>query len=56
MSEEFAYREGEGVGDKTLEYWKNTHRDFFNNQLKEYEMVFNEDMEVVLEYFEVLYS
>ena len=46
---EYAYKEGEG--DKSLEYWKKVHKDFF---IKEAEGNFNESMEVLCEEFELL--
>ena len=49
ISEEYAYKEGEG--DKSLEYWKKVHKDFF---IKEAEGNFNESMEVLCEEFELL--
>lgn len=42
----FAFLEGEG--DRSLEYWRAVHRDFFLRA-----GVFSEDMELVCEYFRV---
>ena len=52
VTEEFAYIEGEG--DKSLKYWREGHRSFFCRELNEYGIEFSENMEVVLEYFEVV--
>lgn len=49
ISEEYAYKEGEG--DKSLEYWKKIHKNFF---VKEAEGNFDESMEVLCEEFELL--
>ena len=51
---EYAFIEGEG--DKSLNYWKNTHREVFTRECREdFQMDFSEDMECVCEYFEVVY-
>lgn len=52
ISEEHAYREGEG--DRTLDYWRSVHREFFLEELKEIGKTFDEGLEVVCEEFEVL--
>lgn len=52
VSSEHAYKEGEG--DRTLEYWRKVHKDFFNNELKEINEILSEDDLVVLEEFRVL--
>ncbi|BDU50031.1 ASCH domain-containing protein [Haliovirga abyssi] len=54
VTEDFARTEGEG--DKSLEYWRKAHIDFFSRELKEVGKEFNEDMLVVLEEFEVVYK
>ncbi len=53
VTEEFAHKEGEG--DKSLNYWKRVHKDFFSKELQEFGIDFDESMLVVLEYFEVIY-
>lgn len=53
VTEEYAYREGEG--DKTLLYWKKVHKTFFENELSELGIKFEEKMNVVCEEFEVVY-
>ncbi len=52
VSEEHAYREGEG--DRTLEYWRRVHREFFSEELKDIGKNFDGGMEVVCEEFEVV--
>ena len=55
ISEEYAFIEGEG--DKSLRYWKEEHKKVFTRECKEdYDMEFNEEMECVCEYFEVVYQ
>ena len=54
VSEQHAYLEGEG--DRTLEYWRNVHRDFFTEELREVGLEFTEEMLVVCEEFEVVYK
>lgn len=48
-----AWREGEG--DRSLEYWRRVHEDFFRAELAEAGLVFTPDMPVVCEEFEVVY-
>lgn len=48
-----AYIEGEG--DKSLEYWRKVHIEFFKRELSNIDKEFNEDMKVVFEEFEVVY-
>ena len=45
ISKEHAYKEGEG--DKTLDYWKRVHEDFFSKCLNEVGLKFTLDMKVV---------
>ncbi|TQR20127.1 ASCH domain-containing protein [Psychrobacillus vulpis] len=52
VSEEFAYAEGEG--DRSYEYWKKVHVQFFTNALKEVGLVFSEEMDLVCERFELI--
>ena len=54
VNAEFAYKEGEG--DKSLEYWRECHINFFSRLLKELDMNFSEDMLVVCEEFVVVYK
>ncbi len=53
VTEDHAYKEGEG--DRSYEYWKKVHVDFFSNELAEINMKFTEDMEIVCEEFKVVY-
>lgn len=53
MSEDLAFLEGEG--DRSLEYWKREHREFFQREAKEYKFKFDEKMMVVFEEFKVVY-
>lgn len=54
ITKEHAYKEGEG--DKSLEYWQKIHEDFFSNCLKEINLKFSDDMEVVCEEFEMIFK
>lgn len=54
VTPEFAKQEGEG--DLSLDYWKRVHRKFFVDALKEIGKEFSEEMLVVCEVFEVVYS
>ena len=44
-----AYSEGEG--DRSLEYWRNAHRKFFEEEVAECGITFNEDSKVICEKF-----
>lgn len=52
ISKEHAYKEGEG--DRSLEYWRKVHKDFFTKELSEVGIEFSEDMELVCEEFETV--
>ncbi len=54
ISEEYAYMEGEG--NRSLEYWREVHRPFFEEEMKSAGLRFSEDMPIVCEEFEVIYS
>lgn len=54
ITKEFAYKEGEG--DRSLEYWRKVHEEFFTKCLKEYGIKFSYDMKVVCEEFEVVFK
>ncbi|WP_404451034.1 ASCH domain-containing protein [Virgibacillus necropolis] len=54
VSAEFAAKEGEG--DKSYNYWRRVHVEFFSNELKEIEKEFDENMLVVCEEFKVIYK
>lgn len=53
VSEEQAFREGEG--DRSLEYWRRVHEDFFRKELAGAGLEFSPEMPVVCEEFEVAY-
>ena len=46
---EHAYKEGEG--DKSLDYWRRTHREVFSQWLHEAGLAFGEESKIVLEEF-----
>lgn len=50
---EQAYREGEG--DRSLDYWRRAHEDFFRAELEEAGLEFSPSMPVVCEEFEVVW-
>ena len=54
ISKEHAYKEGEGT--KTLEYWRISHKDFFSKELFKFGLDFDENMKVVTEEFELVYT
>lgn len=54
VSEAHAYKEGEG--DRTLAFWRETHRDFFAGCLREAGLSFFGTMDVVCEEFEIAYA
>lgn len=54
VSEEFAYKEGEG--DLSLEYWKRVHWDCFERELELSGLSASEVMLVVCEEFELVYK
>lgn len=53
VDENHAYQEGEG--DLSLMYWREVHKEFFENELKSIEQEFDESMLVVCEKFKVVY-
>lgn len=54
ISSEQAYKEGEG--DRSLEYWRQVHRDFFTKELAEIGKEFSEYLELVCEEYEVVFK
>ena len=46
----------EGEGDKSLENWKKTHWDYYTNEMKEFEEYPDEEMDIVCEYFETIWT
>jgi len=45
----------EGEGDKSLTHWKETHWEYYMNEMKESGEYPTTDMEIVCEYFETIY-
>ena len=54
INQEFAAIEGEG--DKSLDYWKKTHWDYYTRELEEFNRLPRESMIVVCEEFEKVYE
>lgn len=54
VSEEHAYLEGEG--DRTLQFWRDAHEDFFKKELKEVNQKFHNKIPVVCEKFKLLHK
>ena len=54
VSKEHAFKEGEG--DKSLDYWRKCHEEFFRTCMNAINKEFNEDMKVVCEEFEVVFK
>lgn len=54
ITPEFAKIEGEG--DKSLEYWKRVHKDYYTREMKPYNEEFNENMIIVCEQFKLIYT
>lgn len=52
VTEEFARKEGEG--DRSLEYWRSVHEDFFTRELQAVKMRFTDEILVVCEEFELV--
>lgn len=46
----------EGEGDKSLEYWKKTHWDYYTRELSEFNRIPRESMIVVFEEFEKVFQ
>lgn len=54
ISEVHGYLEGEG--DRTLNYWREVHQPFFEQELEQYNLTFSEDLLIVYELFEVVFE
>ena len=54
ISAEFAETEGEG--DKSLDYWKRVHWDFFTREMSAYGEEPSENMIILCEYFETIWT
>ena len=53
ITSEFAEIEGEG--DKSLDYWKKVHKDYYTREMKPFNEEFNENMIIVCEQFKTVY-
>lgn len=53
VSKEHAFKEGEG--DRSLHYWREVHKAFFENAYIEKNLPFHDNILVVCEEFEVIY-
>lgn len=53
VSEEHAFKEGEG--DRSLDYWRKVHNEFFTDELNAEHMEFDEGIKVICEEFELVY-
>lgn len=49
-----AYKEGEG--DRSLDYWRQVHQEFFSKEVSQAGLEFDDQMKVVCEEFEVVYQ
>jgi uncharacterized protein YhfF len=45
----------EGEGDKSLDYWRKVHKEYFEKECKEIGRIFSVDMPVIFEEFEIEY-
>lgn len=53
ITSEFAEIEGEG--DKSLEYWKKVHKEYYTREMKAFNEQFDENMIIVCEHFKTVY-
>ena len=53
ISPEYAFIEGEG--DRSLEYWKKVHWEYYTKEMKEHGEFPTQEMEIVCEYFEKIW-
>ena len=53
ITSEFAEIEGEG--DKSLEYWKRVHKDYYTREMEPYNEQFDENMIIVCGQFKTIY-
>lgn len=51
VTAEHAFKEGEG--DRSLEYWRQVHKEFLESELGKIDMAFNEEAKVICEEFEL---
>ncbi|MBE5902509.1 MAG: ASCH domain-containing protein, partial [Lachnospiraceae bacterium] len=52
VTAEHAYKEGEG--DRSLEYWRQVHKEFLESELETINMPFSEEAKVICEEFELV--
>ncbi len=45
----------EGEGDKSLEYWKRVHKDYYTREMQPFNEEFDENMIIVCEQFKTIY-
>lgn len=53
ITPQYAYIEGEG--DRSLDYWKKVHWDYYKREMEKFQEYPNEEMEIVCEYFETIW-
>ena len=53
ISKDNAFREGEG--DRSLEYWRRVHIDFYKREFARLDLIFDEAMPIVFEEFEKVF-
>jgi uncharacterized protein YhfF len=46
----------EGEGDKSLAYWKKVHKAYYKREMQGYKERFSEDMIIVCQYFNTIYT
>lgn len=49
------FAEIEGEGDKSLEYWKQVHKEYYTREMKPFNEQFDENMIIVCEHFKTVY-
>lgn len=54
ITAEHAWLEGEG--DKSLSYWKDVHKAYYQRQFQGSQYIFNDDMEIIFEEFKVVFA
>lgn len=54
VTSEYAYKEGEG--NRSLEYWKTAHKEFYSKEYEENGLVFKETIPIVCEEFKLMYK
>jgi len=54
ITAKFAQREG--VGDKSLAYWKKVHKAYYKREMQSHKEEFSKDMIIVCQYFDTIYT